>query len=339
MAGTLARAMQHHQEPPRFKWLLYSCRRNYGDSYHLKDWIEIALISPLLRLIHWPTCHDIEAGPQCDYEANETRHGKVETISRDAQGQFISGGLTGIVELLGDGTVLKSPFPDAEMENHILDIAKEASIYHRLGPHERLVRILGHSRDGLILEYMKNGDLKTYLQAQNSIPVSLKLKWAHQIANDILHCDIKPRNFLLDATLNIKIIDFSGSSLDGSKPASGKGTRFYLPRYWRDLPTVATDLFALGSTLYEVFQRTSPYEEIPSDQVEEYFKRNEFPDVSTIPCGQIIKQCWLSQVDSAEHVQAFMRDIIRSKLNADYIHHLDGLDIARGMSIDQVRYP
>ncbi|KMP07974.1 hypothetical protein CISG_07300 [Coccidioides immitis RMSCC 3703] len=104
-------------------------------------------------------------GPQYDYKANETGHGKVETISRDAQGQFISGGLTGIVELLDNGTVLKLPFPDAEMENHILDIAKEASIYHCVGSHERLVQILGHSRDGLILEYMKNGDLKTYIQA------------------------------------------------------------------------------------------------------------------------------------------------------------------------------
>ncbi|KMU85167.1 hypothetical protein CIHG_02949 [Coccidioides immitis H538.4] len=261
------------------------------------------------------------SGPQYDYEANETGHGKVETISRDAQGQFISGGLTGIVELLDDGTVLKSPFPDAEMENHILDIAKEASIYHCVGPHERLVRILGHSRDGLILEYMKNGDLKTYIQARSLILMSLKLKWAYQIAqavsllhsNGIIHCDIKPRNFLLDVTLNIKIIDFSGSLLNGSKPAS-----------------VAMDLFALGSTLYEVFQETSPYEDIPSDQVEVLFKRKEFPNVSAIPCGKIIKQCWLSQVASAEHVQAFIRDIIRSKLNADCIPHLDGLDIAQG---------
>lgn len=251
------------------------------------------------------------------------------------------------MELLDDGTVLKSPFPDAEMENHVLDIAKEASIYHRVGPHERLVRILDHSRDGLVLEYMKNGDLKTYLQAQNSIPISLKLKWAYQISqavsllhsNGIIHCDIKPRNLLLDATLNIKIIDFSGSSLDGSKPASGEGTRFYLPRHWRDQPTVATDLFALGSTLYEVFQGTSPYEEVPSDQVEKLFKRKEFPDVSAIPCGQIIKQCWLTQVYSTEHVQAFIRDVIRSKLNADCIPHLDGLDIDPGMLIDQVGYP
>ncbi|KAJ6016304.1 kinase domain containing protein [Penicillium herquei] len=241
--------------------------------------------------------------PQSDSEV--TGHGKVVTIRRDAQGQFISGGLTGIVELLDDGTIIKSPFPDADMENHILDIAKEASIYDRIGLHERMIRMLGHSKDGLILEYMKNGDLKTYLQAQNSIPRSLKLKWAYQIAeavsllhsNGIIHCDIKPRNLLLDTTLNIKIIDFSGSSLDGSKPASGEGTRFYLPRHWRDPPTVATDLFALGSTLYEVFQETSPYEDIPSDQVEALFKRKEFPSVSAIPYGQIIEQCWLSQVD------------------------------------------
>ncbi|KAL4881099.1 protein kinase [Aspergillus karnatakaensis] len=244
----------------------------------LKELIQIVSISPLSRLIYWPTCPDIGVRPQYDPEANETGHGKVKTITRDAQGQFISGGLTGIVELLDDGTVLKSPFPDAEMENHILDIAKEASIYHRLGPHERLVRVIGHSRDGLILEYMENSDLKTHIQAGN----------------------------------------FSGSSLDGSKPASGEGTRFYLPRHWKEPPTVATDLFALG-----------PYEEIPSDQVEELLKRKEFPDVSAIPCGEIIKQCWLSQIDSAEHVGDSIQEINRSKLNAECILHLDGLDIAQ----------
>lgn len=265
----------------------------------------------------------------------DTEHKEVETISRDAQGQFISGGLTGIVELLDDGTVLKSPFPGAEIEKNILDIAKEAQIYHRIGPHERLVRMLGHSRDGLVLEHMQNGDLKTYLQAQNSIPMSLKLKWAYQITeavsllhnNGIIHCDIKPRNFLLDADLNIKIIDFSGSSLDGSKSTSGEGARFYLPRCWRDPSTVATDLFALGSTLYEVFQGTSPYEDVSSDQVEVLFKKKEFPDVSAIPYGQIIMRCWLSQIESAEHVQALIREIVCSKLKDGCVADLDDLGI------------
>lgn len=231
------------------------------------------------------------------------------------------------MELLDDGTALKSPFPDSEIESHILDIAKEASIYRRIGPHERLVRLLGHSRDGLVLEYMENGDLKTYLQAHDSITTSLKLKWAYQVAeavdllhrNGVIHCDIKPRNLLLDAALDIKIIDFSGSSLDGSKPASGEGTRFFLPRHWRDQPTVTTDLFALGSTLFEIFHGTSPYEEVPSDEVERLFTQKEFPNVSGIPCGPIIKQSWLSEVDSAAHVQTAVGGIISASVNVDCI--------------------
>lgn len=70
--------------------------------------------------------------------------------------------------------------------------------------------------------------------------------------------------------------------------------------------------------------------EIPSDQVEVLFKRKEFPNVSAIPCGQIIQKCWLSQVNSAAHVQALIRDIIRSEINAGCIPHLDGLDIGQG---------
>ena len=83
------------------------------------------------------------------------------------------------MELLDDGTALKAPFPGDEIENHILDIAKEASIYRRIGLHKMLVRMLGHSRDGLVLEYMKNGDLKTYLQKHKSIPTNLRMTWAY----------------------------------------------------------------------------------------------------------------------------------------------------------------
>lgn len=36
------------------------------------------------------------------------------------------------MELLDDGTALKSLFPDSEIESHILDITKEATIYRVL---------------------------------------------------------------------------------------------------------------------------------------------------------------------------------------------------------------
>lgn len=265
--------------------------------------------------------------------------GKTEILIRDAQGQFVCGGLTGIVELLDNGTIIKSPFPGPEMEEHIRDIEKEYKIYRRLGPHERLVRLVSHSRDGLVLDYMEKGDLKVYLQTYDpkSISMALKLKWAYQAAeavellhnNNIIHCDIKPRNLLLDTTLNIKIIDFSGSSIDQSKQTSGEGTRFYLQRHWTEPPTIATDLFALGSTLYEIFQGSSPYEEIPSDEVEALFRENKFPNISALPCGQIIKQCWTSQVNSAQEVRISIDNVMRHELNADCTLHLDDMDIGR----------
>lgn len=68
--------------------------------------------------------------------------------------------------------------------------------------------MLVHSREGLKLEYLGTGDLKSYLQTHGSISTSLKLKSAYQVAeaadllhrNGVIHCDIKPRSLLLDAS-------------------------------------------------------------------------------------------------------------------------------------------
>lgn len=266
----------------------------------------------------------------------------------EPKGKLVGGGATGLVELLDDGTVIKSPYPDAEIENNVWDLALEASIYRRLGKHDRLVRLVSHSRDGLVLEYMKKGDLKVYLQNNSgSIPTALRLKWAYQAAeavellhdHGIIHCDIKPRNFVLDVDLNLKIIDFSGSSIDGCKQRASETTRSYLPRDWREPPTIATDLFALGSTLYEIFEGNSPYEDIPSNEVEKLFRAKRFPCVSAIPYGQIIEQCWRSEVKTAQQVRTFIGKVIRDEFNVDCTPRLDDSDTDRGKSIFQAGYP
>lgn len=99
-----------------------------------------------------------QAGSRVGSQETERNEADI-VVTRDAQGQFVCGGLTGIVELLDNGTIVKSPFPGPEMEDHIRDIAMEASIYRQLGPHERLVGLVSHSGDGLVLEYMEKGDL------------------------------------------------------------------------------------------------------------------------------------------------------------------------------------
>ena len=49
---------------------------------------------------------------------------------------------------------------------------------------------------------------------------------------------------------------------------------------------------------------TSPFEKLLSNEVERLYiyKANEFPDVLDLPCGEIIKQCWLCKVGSTKQV-------------------------------------
>jgi len=70
----------------------------------------------------------------------------------NSKGKFISGGLSGIVELLPSDLIIKSPWPGSL--DSLIEIANEFEIYNHLGPHRRLVPV----------QYMPHGDLAHTLQ-------------------------------------------------------------------------------------------------------------------------------------------------------------------------------
>lgn len=234
---------------------------------------------------------------------------------------MISGGSTGLIELLPSGDVRKSTYPDeAGRKQSLRDIELEFQIYQRIGTHERFLRMKAYSPDsGLTLEYMPHGNLRQRLRDIGTEPPILqRLQWASDAAealdvlhaHGVIHCDVNPENFLLDSTLRLRIIDFSGSSIDGKWASAFEGVRFCLPRPWEEQSTVVTDLFALGSTIYEIMTGSKPYEDLPDDEVESRYQQRMFPNVTTICCGAVIEGCWRAEVRSAAEV---MRRIKKAK--------------------------
>lgn len=215
----------------------------------------------------------------------------------------------------------KSAYPDITRKQSLRDLEQEHRIYLRLPQHDRILKMIDYStEDGLILEYIPNGNLRDYLRNKTEdLSIRQRVLWACDAAealhivhsHNIIHCDVKPENFLLDSNLRLRVIDFSGSSIDGSYFSAMENARFCLPRPWEAISTVETDLFALGSTMYEIMTSTQPYAEYTNDEVEDLYKREMFPEVGNVPCGKVITMCWRRQAPSAEEVHQLIATELR----------------------------
>ncbi|KAI5675228.1 hypothetical protein M9H77_06178 [Catharanthus roseus] len=139
--------------------------------------------------------------------------------------------------------------------------------------HKNLVQLVGFCNEGqnrlLVYEYMSNGSLASYLfdkprpnwykRVQIACAIARGLSYLHEeCSNQIIHCDIKPQNILLDHTLTAKISDFGLAKLlscDQTKTTTGiRGTRGYVaPEWFRSMPvTVKVDVYSFGILLLEL---------------------------------------------------------------------------------------
>ena len=104
------------------------------------------------------------------------------------------------------------------------------------------------------------------------------------------------------------LIDFSGSCIDGQQGSAWESVRFFMPRSVDSDSTVQTDLFALGSTLFEIFTGTQPYYDLADDMVEELFQKGQFPGLELVTRGRVIKACWEGTIHSVNDVVAALQD-------------------------------
>ena len=199
----------------------------------------------------------------------------------------------------------------------------EANVYLILGKHPLIAECLaiGPSNECIDLRYYPKGSLRDYVSSHRSVlSVNQLNAWARQLVESVeyvhrkgvRHSDLRLDQWLLDDDMCPRLADFHGSGFDG-EPALGlaytPATKFESashcqPRDFEQDNTVTSDLFALGSSLYELMTDYPPYEGEEDDAIERKFASHIFPIVEHIPLGRVILGCWQGRYCSASDVLA-----------------------------------
>ncbi|WP_308188399.1 serine/threonine-protein kinase [Nocardia australiensis] len=125
----------------------------------------------------------------------------------------------------------------------------------------------------LVMEYMESRSLAAVISSQGMLPLPQVARIGEQVASaliaahqaGIVHRDVKPGNILLDDHGTVKITDFGISRATGDVTLTETGlicgTAAYLaPECARGAdPTPASDVFALGATLFHALEAEPPY--------------------------------------------------------------------------------
>ncbi|XP_062017601.1 G-type lectin S-receptor-like serine/threonine-protein kinase LECRK1 [Rosa rugosa] len=153
--------------------------------------------------------------------------------------------------------------------------------------HRNLVKLIGFCNEGenrlLVYEFMSNGSLASFLFRESrpnwysrsliALGVAKGLLYLHEeCSSQIIHCDIKPQNILLDASFTGRISDFGLAKLlrtDQTRTTTGiRGTRGYVATEWfKNIPiTVKVDVYSYGILLLEIISCRKHFEENAEDE-------------------------------------------------------------------------
>ncbi|KAL1542099.1 G-type lectin S-receptor-like serine/threonine-protein kinase LECRK3 [Salvia divinorum] len=196
---------------------------------------------------------------------SEATNGFKEEVGRGASGTVFKGVLQ---QKLVAVKRLEKEFAHGEIEFQT-ELKTIGKMYHR-----NLVRLLGYCFDGdnklLVFEYMSNGSLADILFNQEkrlsweerieiARDISRGILYLHQeCETQIIHCDIKPQNILMDNNWRAKISDFGVAKLlkqDQTNTYTGiRGTKGYVAPEWykKQAITVKADVYSFGVMLLEI---------------------------------------------------------------------------------------
>ncbi|XP_057418585.1 integrin-linked protein kinase 1-like isoform X1 [Lotus japonicus] len=174
----------------------------------------------------------------------------------------------------------------------------------------------------IVREYHAKGDLAGYLQKKGRLSPSKVLRFALDVARGmnylheckpepIIHCDLKPKNILLDSGGQLKIAGFGNVTLSLISPDEAKlanpedntdllSSLYVAPEIYKDdVFDRSVDAYSFGLIVYEMIEGTQPFHPRPAEEAVKLMclerKRPQFkiktksypPDLK-----ELIEECW-----------------------------------------------
>jgi eukaryotic-like serine/threonine-protein kinase len=168
----------------------------------------------------------------------------------------------------GQRVALKIPHESSMDDFFLADFKREARLAHRL-EHPNILPIRDASFiDGRFVIAMPLGDCSLSSRMRRRLATDSALRLieqalaavAHAHGASVIHCDIKPDNFILFPDNQLKLTDFGFSKVaQRTLKASGSGTVGYIaPEQALGRPKFQSDVFSLGLVIYELLSGHLP---------------------------------------------------------------------------------
>jgi len=208
----------------------------------------------------------------------------------------------------------------------LLSFQEELDIWGRLR-HTHIVQLFGYVFDwkdkvaGFVMEAC-DSSLYDCIHSENTIfdvskiaqDIVCGLEYLHN--NDIVHCDLKPRNILLSQDYSVaKLCDFGGCVQVGSQATGWEAhaTPHYMAPEMFLHPAEITplcDIYSFGVVLWEMVERKYPFKGMTDDEVSTAVRGNVRPELSTCfdryaSMKNLVLKCW----DGNKEARPEARDI------------------------------
>jgi serine/threonine protein kinase len=235
-------------------------------------------------------------------------------------------GASGTVFIIDSTWVIKVFGRDAEGQLHL---AREKEIFDKLqsqAASEYIIHCKEQWASGLVLERLDTtlrALLKRFsqhdLEAQHPSALTWSLECCRGFAllhdNDIIHGDIGCQNVMISTSGHAKLCDFAGSKIGHKDAWVAYEVRSQHPLYSGQQPSITTDIFAIGSLLFEIWTARPPYAAEPDLVVKKKFRAGEFPidSIKNPSIKEVIQKCWSEKYNKVSDICEGL-ELIKSSL-------------------------